>query len=256
MSKKLVIATAAALFLAAAGGAFDPTSAAGPVWPQGPGGGHPQLTPHGFGDGTPRFAHFNLGSSAVPFSGFNRFALSRPFGARYFWRHPFGGYAFGRRFGSLQVGRQFMGAYAPRYAALGRFAPGGTTQFGQIGKYHHGWYAWRRFQRGFVGWAGPVFWPYAYDDLFDYAFWPYDYEPDYDLFWAYGYDDLFAGILLPYDYAGLERLAYDISEGDCSGTEKIISSEELDGAQVARELHAQGSDPAFFLLTESGEDME
>ena len=44
-----------------------------------------------------------------------------------------------------------------------------------------------------------MFWPYAYDDLFDYAFWPYDYyAADFDPFWAYGYDDLFAGVLLPY----------------------------------------------------------
>ena len=41
-----------------------------------------------------------------------------------------------------------------------------------------------------------MFWPYAYDDLFDYAFWPYG--PYDDLFWSYGYDDLFAGVLLPY----------------------------------------------------------
>ena len=46
---------------------------------------------------------------------------------------------------------------------------------------------------------GRVFWPYAYDDLFDYAFEPYYDGYDGDLFWAYGYDDLFAGVLLPYD---------------------------------------------------------
>jgi hypothetical protein len=38
----------------------------------------------------------------------------------------------------------------------------------------------------FVAWYGPVFWPYAYSDIFDYAFWPYGYEPGY---WAYIYDD-------------------------------------------------------------------
>jgi hypothetical protein len=60
------------------------------------------------------------------------------------------------------------------------------------------------FRRGFFGWAGPVFWPYAYDDLFDYAFWPYDYYDDYyDPFWAYGYDDLFAGIFYPADPGNL-----------------------------------------------------
>jgi len=68
--------------------------------------------------------------------------------------------------------------------------------------FHHGHFGWRNFHRGFVGWGGPVFWPYAYDDLFDYAYSPYgDDGPYNDLFWAYGYDDLFAGVLLPNDYA-------------------------------------------------------
>ncbi|WP_150132783.1 Spy/CpxP family protein refolding chaperone, partial [Bradyrhizobium sacchari] len=38
----------------------------------------------------------------------------------------------------------------------------------------------------FVAWLGPVFWPYAYSDIFDYTFWSYAYEPGY---WAYAYDD-------------------------------------------------------------------
>lgn len=38
----------------------------------------------------------------------------------------------------------------------------------------------------FVAWLGPVFWPYAYSDIFEYTFWPYAYEPGY---WAYAYDD-------------------------------------------------------------------
>ena len=68
--------------------------------------------------------------------------------------------------------------------------------------FQHGRFGWRNFHRGYVGWGGPVFWPYAYDDLFDYAYWPYGDDGSYDdLFWAYGYDDLFAGVLLPNDYA-------------------------------------------------------
>ncbi len=46
--------------------------------------------------------------------------------------------------------------------------------------------AWRHGLRApFVPWYGPVFWPYAYSDIFDYTFWPYGYEPG---FWAYTYD--------------------------------------------------------------------
>jgi hypothetical protein len=54
----------------------------------------------------------------------------------------------------------------------------------------HRWFGERRRFRhgGFIGWFGPVFWPYAYDDFFDYAFWPYEYD-DYG-FWAYAYDDV------------------------------------------------------------------
>ena len=47
---------------------------------------------------------------------------------------------------------------------------------------------------GFVGWFGPVFWPYAYDDIFAYAFWPLDSFDYGEAFWAFAYDDLFEWI--------------------------------------------------------------
>ena len=43
---------------------------------------------------------------------------------------------------------------------------------------------------GFVAWYGPLFWPYAYSDIFDYAFWPDGYAQDY---WSTAYDHLFDG---------------------------------------------------------------
>ena len=47
--------------------------------------------------------------------------------------------------------------------------------------------AWRHHVRAaFVPWLGPVFWPYAYADIFDYTFWPRAYD---DAYWAYAYDD-------------------------------------------------------------------
>lgn len=64
--------------------------------------------------------------------------------------------------------------------------------------------AWRRGLRAaFVPWAGAVFWPYAYSDLFDYTFFPYSYD---DAYWGYAYDDMFDGVFYadggPYaDYA-------------------------------------------------------
>jgi hypothetical protein len=80
-------------------------------------------------------------------------------------------------------------------AARGRFAerfrnnPDPRAEAAREGG-RHGWaprYAWRRGLRAaFVPWAGHVFWPYAYFDIFEYTFWPYAYDPGY---WAYAYDD-------------------------------------------------------------------
>jgi len=59
---------------------------------------------------------------------------------------------------------------------------------------------WRH--RPFFGWAGPVFWPWFYDDFFYYTFW--DYGPYYDApFWAYGYGDIYGAMFSPYGYDGL-----------------------------------------------------
>jgi hypothetical protein len=70
-------------------------------------------------------------------------------------------------------------------------------------RHHH-----NHFVFGFVlGFIGPVFWPYAYDDCIDYVFWPYAY----DTFWPYAYDDVFAGIYgayAPEYYAPEDVYAY------------------------------------------------
>jgi hypothetical protein len=56
----------------------------------------------------------------------------------------------------------------------------------------------------YVPWRGPVYWPYAYNDVFYYTFWPDAYDPGY---WAYAYDDFFDGMFFPdgapyVEYAG------------------------------------------------------
>jgi hypothetical protein len=72
-----------------------------------------------------------------------------------------------------------------------RFREGSTalTQAALVTR-QSGWaprQAWRhRHPAAFVAWLGPVFWPYAYSDIFNYTFWSYAYEPGY---WAYAYDD-------------------------------------------------------------------
>jgi LTXXQ motif family protein len=69
---------------------------------------------------------------------------------------------------------------------------------------HHNGGLWWRHAHGGFGWVGPVFWPYAYYDLNDYAWWGGDYDP---YFWDYGYGDLYAGLFGPYDYDALSGYA-------------------------------------------------
>jgi hypothetical protein len=53
----------------------------------------------------------------------------------------------------------------------------------------------RRYARPIViGWAGPLFWPYAYDDFVGYTFYPYAY----DTFWPNAYDDVYGGMFGAY----------------------------------------------------------
>ena len=63
--------------------------------------------------------------------------------------------------------------------------------------WHGGHDGWWRHGRGGYGWVGPLFWPFAYYDLYDYTIWG-----DYG-FWDYGYDDIYAGIFGPYGYDDL-----------------------------------------------------
>jgi hypothetical protein len=65
---------------------------------------------------------------------------------------------------------------------------------------HHGGGLWWRHPHGGFGWVGPVFWPYADYDLYDYVWWGPGYDP---LFWDYGYGDLYAGLFGLYDYGAL-----------------------------------------------------
>jgi hypothetical protein len=95
----------------------------------------------------------------------------------------------------LQAPTATAAAAATQAAERGRFAARfreqatAQTQAALVAR-QSGWaprQAWRhRHPAVFVAWLGPVFWPYAYSDIFDYTFWSYAYEPGY---WAYAYDD-------------------------------------------------------------------
>src|SRR5207237_723859 len=64
----------------------------------------------------------------------------------------------------------------------------------------HGGGGWWRHRHGGFGWVGPLFWPLAYYDIYDYTLWGYGYDP---LFWDYGYTDIYAGVFAPYGYDDL-----------------------------------------------------
>jgi hypothetical protein len=59
---------------------------------------------------------------------------------------------------------------------------------------------WWRHGDGGYGWVGPLFWPFAYYDITDYALWG-----DGMGFWGYGYRDVYAAIFTPYDEDELAR---------------------------------------------------
>ncbi len=59
---------------------------------------------------------------------------------------------------------------------------------------------WWQHSDGGYGWVGPLFWPLAYYDLYDYALWG-----DGMGFWGYGYRDIHAAIFTPYDPDELAR---------------------------------------------------
>jgi hypothetical protein len=91
----------------------------------------------------------------------------------------------------------------PQAALQNRFAgqflhdPAHRHQWMQVRREHwapaEAW--WHKTRAAFIPWSGPVFWPYAYADVFDYTFWPYAYDQSY---WAFAYDDFFHGIFFPY----------------------------------------------------------
>jgi len=92
----------------------------------------------------------------------------------------------------------------PQQAVQGRFASRFHRDAGERARRHGdrrsarlaARAAWRLgLLASHVPWYGPVYWPYAYNDIFNYTFWADAYEPGY---WAYAYDDFFDGIFFPY----------------------------------------------------------
>jgi len=105
----------------------------------------------------------------------------------------------------------------PQQVAQGRFASGfhGDKSKRRADR-RAAWLAARAAWRlglyaHYVPWHGPVYWPYAYNDIFYYTFWPDAYDDGY---WAYAYDYFFDGIFFPdgapyVEYAYLYEGPYD-----------------------------------------------
>jgi hypothetical protein len=85
----------------------------------------------------------------------------------------------------------------------------------------HGRAGWWRHGNGGYGWVGPLFWPFAYYDIYDYAMWgdPYDAA-----FWGYGYNDLYAGLFGPYGYDDLTGYLPPGTGGNPVGAEQASAN--------------------------------
>src|SRR5450759_2907049 len=78
-----------------------------------------------------------------------------------------------------------------------QMAAGAAIAGGHQGRGGSGW--WQHGNGGY-GWVGPLFWPFAYFDIYDYALWATGIGGS---FWRSGYDDLYAGLFAPYGYDDL-----------------------------------------------------
>lgn len=86
----------------------------------------------------------------------------------------------------------------------GRLGRGGFRRnaFGDPRGWHHwggqfggGGYGWAGgWGGGWDGWAGPVFWPFLYGDMFSFALWP---DGDGDPLWAFGPDYFLTSLFAP-----------------------------------------------------------
>jgi LTXXQ motif family protein len=98
--------------------------------------------------------------------------------------------------------------------------------------------AWRHHARAnFVPWLGPVFWPYAYADIFEYTFWPDAYD---DAYWAYAYDDfldtVFWDVGSPYSaYASIASDDYLEPGSAMVGSSRLVDRAGL-SQQALRQL--------------------
>jgi LTXXQ motif family protein len=89
-----------------------------------------------------------------------------------------------------------------------------------------------------VGWYGPLFWPYADYDFFDYVYWPYAYDD----FWPYAYDDIYYGIYGNYAYIPPAPSSGGHRVGSSSRRAARVDGGERRAAEVCSDNAAQLTD--------------
>jgi hypothetical protein len=159
---------------------------------------------HGGGGHFHGGGHFGGGH----FGGRAHFGGGRHFGGRSFARPSFRG---NRSFAVHNARPSAVRALSPRAAtralrntnalrnpAIRAGIIAGAATAGWHGS--RGGAGWWQHGNGGYGWVGPLFWPFAYYDINDYAMWGSGYGGS---FWNYGYDDIYAGIFAPYGYNDL-----------------------------------------------------
>jgi LTXXQ motif family protein len=122
--------------------------------------------------------------------------------------------------GRLAVRNPVLANLAPHDPAARALAH--STFTGNFARTRSAWihdWRWRRNRKIVLvlGFVGPVFWPYAYNDFINYTFWGYGY----DTFWPTAFDDFYEGIYgayAPEFYAGTGS-GYTNGNGQASGYE-------------------------------------
>ena len=219
-----------------------------------------------FGGGGMHFGGggMHFGGGAPHFGGGHFGGIRIGGGAHHFGGPHFGGAHFGHgggmRFGGLHSGGLSHRAFHPgmqglqgRHALANlhgvspthglvatRVAPGFSKQafahqaFAHQAFLHNG-FRFRRF--AVFGWVGPLFWPYAYNDIYCDVFWGYwgygcaDPYWSYGYgnpFWDYGYSDIYGGLFSPFGYNDLAGYASGgRSRGRHVRSEASISSDQI-----------------------------
>lgn len=124
-----------------------------------------------------------------------------------------------------------------------RIAAGAALAGMHFGRSGGGW--WRHGNGGY-GWVGPLFWPFAYYDIYDYALWGQGAGAP---FWGYGYDDIYAGLFAPYDYDGLagylppRRGPGDANAAAPDGLAQLCGEDSRDIAGLPIDLIQQAVEP-------------